>query len=67
MRRAQLYLDAGADAIFPEALESPDEFAAFAKEVPGPLLANMTEFGKSPLLDVRDAGRPRLPAGPVPA
>src|SRR5205823_6833192 len=51
VRRARLYRDAGADAIFPEALETPDEFAAFAREVPGPLLANMTEFGKSPLLD----------------
>ena len=44
-------MQAGADAIFPEALESAEEFATFAKEVPGPLLANMTEFGKSPLLD----------------
>jgi methylisocitrate lyase len=53
VKRAQLYRDAGADAIFPEALESVDEFDAFAKQVPGPLLANMTEFGKSPLLDAR--------------
>ncbi len=51
VKRAHLYRAAGADAIFPEALESAEEFAAFAKEVPGPLLANMTEFGKSPLLD----------------
>ena len=51
VRRARLYLDAGADAIFPEALESADEFAAFARAVPAPLLANMTEFGKSPNLD----------------
>jgi methylisocitrate lyase len=36
--------------IFPEALESEDEFADYAKAVPGPLLANMTEFGKSPNL-----------------
>jgi methylisocitrate lyase len=50
--RARLYLDAGADAIFPEALESPEEFARFAREVPAVLLANMTEFGKSPNLDV---------------
>ncbi len=48
--RAHRYREAGADAIFPEALESAEEFARFAKEVPGPLLANMTEFGKSPLL-----------------
>jgi methylisocitrate lyase len=51
--RAHRYRDAGADAIFPEALESAEEFARFAKEVPGPLLANMTEFGKSPLLPAR--------------
>ncbi len=52
VRRAKLYLEAGADAVFPEALESAEEFAAFAKAVPAPLLANMTEFGKGPLLDV---------------
>jgi methylisocitrate lyase len=51
VRRARLYLDAGADAIFPEALENADEFARFAREVKAPLLANMTEFGKSQLLD----------------
>src|SRR3954447_17815607 len=51
VRRARAYLDAGADAIFPEALETPDEFAAFAKAVEAPLLANMTEFGRSPNLD----------------
>ena len=50
--RALLYLDAGADGIFPEALETEDEFAEFARRVPAPLLANMTEFGKSPLLTV---------------
>jgi methylisocitrate lyase len=53
VRRALLYLEAGADAIFPEALESAEEFAAFAKEVPAPLLANMTEFGRGPSLDVQ--------------
>src|SRR5262245_14472539 len=51
--RAELYLDAGADGIFPEALESEAEFAAFAKAVPATLLANNTEFGKSPNLDFR--------------
>lgn len=52
LRRAQLYVQAGADAIFPEALESEAEFRAFAAALPGvPLLANMTEFGKGPLLD----------------
>lgn len=49
--RARLYLQAGADAIFPEALETAEEFAAFAGAVSAPLLANMTEFGRSPNLD----------------
>lgn len=56
VERAQRYRAAGADVIFPEALESADEFAHFAKESPGPLLANMTEFGKSPSLDVATLG-----------
>jgi methylisocitrate lyase len=57
VRRAKMYLEAGADAIFPEAMESRDEFARFAKAVPGAvLLANITEYGKSPLLDVRTLG-----------
>ena len=50
IKRAQAYVEAGADAIFPEALQSAEEFRDFAKEVKAPLLANMTEFGKSPLL-----------------
>jgi methylisocitrate lyase len=49
--RAKRYLDAGADAIFPEALQTEAEFAEFARQVQAPLLANMTEFGKSPNLD----------------
>lgn len=49
--RAKQYVAAGADWIFPEALADRDEFARFAREVPVPLVANMTEFGKSPLLD----------------
>jgi methylisocitrate lyase len=57
VRRARLYLQAGADAIFPEALESPEEFAAFARAVPAPLLANNTEFGRSPNLDVATFAR----------
>jgi len=48
--RAQAYVDAGADAVFPEALETEAEFAAFRSALPVPLVANMTEFGKSPLL-----------------
>lgn len=53
VRRAMLYVEAGADAIFPEALENEAEFATFAKAVSTPLLANNTEFGKSPNLDVQ--------------
>lgn len=56
VRRAKLYRDAGADGIFPEALESADEFAEFARQVGGVLLANMTEFGRSPSLDVAALG-----------
>ena len=48
--RAQRYIKAGADAIFPEALQSEEEFRDFASEMDVPLLANMTEFGKSPLV-----------------
>jgi methylisocitrate lyase len=57
--RARAYVEAGADMIFPEALHDAGEFAAFRKAVSVPLLANMTEFGKSELLDVktlREAG-----------
>jgi methylisocitrate lyase len=47
--RAKLYVEAGADLIFPEALHTPDMFRAFAQALPGiPLLANMTEFGRTP-------------------
>ena len=52
--RAQNYLAAGADAIFPEALQSAEEFRDFANEIDLPLLANMTEFGKSPLLSFEE-------------
>ena len=46
--RARLYLEAGADAIFPEALTSAEMFREFARRVDAPLLANMTEFGRTP-------------------
>ncbi|ABD12017.1 PEP phosphonomutase-like enzyme [Frankia casuarinae] len=48
--RARAYVDAGADMIFPEALADERSFAAFRAAVDVPILANMTEFGKSPLL-----------------
>ncbi len=52
--RAQQYVESGADAIFPEALQSEKEFRDFASEIDVPLLANMTEFGKSPLLSFQE-------------
>lgn len=50
IERAKAYVDAGADMIFPEALADEAEFAAFRRAMTVPLLANMTEFGKSKLL-----------------
>ncbi len=55
--RAKAYVDAGAEMIFPEALKDIKEFEAFRKGVDVPLLANMTEFGKSPLLSAEDLER----------
>ena len=59
VKRARAYVDAGADAIFPEALESVEEFKAFAQAlrkegVTVPLVANMTEFGKTPYLTIKE-------------
>ena len=48
IERANAYRRAGADMIFPEGLQSEEEFERFARESPGLLLANMTEFGKTP-------------------
>ncbi len=59
IERAKLYQDNGADAIFPEGLASESEFEAFRAALTVPLLANMTEFGKTPLIPVgqfRDLG-----------
>ena len=53
VRRGRLYLNAGADIIFPEALESEGEFGEYSRLVEAPLLANMTEFGKTPYLSVQ--------------
>ena len=52
IKRAEKYREAGADAIFPEALQNAQEFRDFAQAIDLPLLANMTEFGKSPLLSL---------------
>jgi methylisocitrate lyase len=62
VQRAATYAQAGADALFPEALESAEEFQTFAREirkrgVTVPLIANMTEFGKTPLLSVAEFER----------
>ncbi len=50
IERAKAYVDAGAEMIFPEAMNDEKEFEAFRKAIDVPLLANMTEFGKSKLL-----------------
>lgn len=52
--RAKAYLDCGADMIFAEALTSLKEFETFKKAINAPLLANMTEFGKSELFTAKD-------------
>jgi methylisocitrate lyase len=54
IERAKIYVEAGADIIFPEALENVEEFKGFAREVRAPLMANMTEFGRSPLLSLKE-------------
>ncbi len=52
--RAKLYVEAGADAIFPEALTDRSMFEAFAREIDVPLLANMTEFGRTPAMSAQE-------------
>jgi len=54
--RGRAYLEAGADVIFPEALETAEEFRDYAAAVDAPLLANMTEFGRSPALTTGELG-----------
>lgn len=59
IERAKKYVSEGADAVFPEGLESEGEFEAFRSALSVPLLANMTEFGKTPIIPVarfRDLG-----------
>lgn len=56
VRRARAYVAAGADVVFCEALASLEEYRAFHAAVDVPLLANMTEFGKTPLFDLADLG-----------
>ena len=54
LRRAKLYQQAGADIIFPEALSQSEDFQLFSKELEVPILANMTEFGKTPHRSLRE-------------
>lgn len=54
--RARAYVEAGADMIFPEALADRSEFEVFRQAIDIPLLANMTEFGKSSLLTAGELG-----------
>jgi methylisocitrate lyase len=56
IERARAYVNAGADMIFAEALSKLDEFAEFAQAVPAPVLANITEFGRTPLYTASDLG-----------
>lgn len=54
LERANRYIDAGADAIFPEALTTDEEFRLFAEKLSVPILANMTEFGKTPYISAQE-------------
>ncbi|MCM3740889.1 methylisocitrate lyase [Oceanobacillus luteolus] len=54
VQRAQAYFDAGADVIFTEALTTEDDFKLFKEKIGAPLLANMTEFGKTPYYSAQD-------------
>ena len=56
LERAKSYSRAGADVIFPEALESREEFVEFRRKVTLPLMANMTEFGKTPYITAGEFG-----------
>jgi methylisocitrate lyase len=56
IERARAYVEAGADLIFAEALTKLEEFAEFAEAVPAPVLANITEFGRTPLYTAADLG-----------
>src|SRR5690606_2937684 len=57
IERAQACLEAGADGIFPEALRELDQYEAFSRAVRAPILANITEFGLTPLFNKRELGQ----------
>jgi methylisocitrate lyase len=54
IERAQAYVDAGADMVFAEALYALEDYRAFTKAISVPVLANLTEFGKTPLFTLRE-------------
>src|SRR5690625_985447 len=54
IERSQSYVAAGADGIFPEALETDEEFRLFSEKIDVPLLANMTEFGKTTYMTAKE-------------
>lgn len=54
IQRARLYAEAGADLVFPDALESAETFRAFIAAVPVPTMVNMTEFGRSPMIPAQE-------------
>jgi len=54
LKRANAYIEAGADAIFPEALQTDEEFRLFAEKLSVPILANMTEFGITPYISAQE-------------
>ncbi|HEY7840369.1 MAG TPA: methylisocitrate lyase [Gammaproteobacteria bacterium] len=56
IERARACLEAGADMIFPEALTTLDQYREFRKNVNAPILANITEFGKTPLFSTQELG-----------
>jgi len=57
LRRCHLYKDAGADVLFVDGPQSRDELAEIGQQLPGPLLANMSETGKTPLLAASELER----------
>jgi len=56
IERAQACVEAGADMLFPEAITSIEEYQKFRKAVNVPILANITEFGKTPLFSTQELG-----------
>ena len=54
IERCIAYVEAGADSIFPEAMITLDQYESFAKAMPVPILANITEFGKTPLFSCEE-------------